>query len=315
MAKTNAIIIDRFGDPNVMHWQKFQMPVLQNDSVLIKSVAIAVNPIDLGTRAGRVIPANKATFPMVLGWGLAGTVMAVGAQVTQWKSGDSIIGYIPQPRAIMGAYAEDVIMSALGIARHPKGIASEVAALLPLAGLTAYSAVKALALQPGETLLINGVLGSVGSIAAQLAILQGAQVFGMVMPQDASTAQGLGIIGLDRTQDISLQLPAPVDASLDVVGGASAQAIFEATKSGGRYATTVPEWWVPGGPFAPRRGISPAVIEQKDPANLPYLASLLEQGNITLANPTTMPLREASKAHALLGEGKIKGKVVLLPDS
>jgi NADPH:quinone reductase-like Zn-dependent oxidoreductase len=265
----------------------------------VRVAAAALNPIDLGVRAGRVLPADGARFPMVLGWDAAGTVDALGPGVAGYRLGQRVFGVVQQPAVQAdrwGTHAEYVVLDADQLAPTPNDVDDATAAALPLAGITALQAVRALALAPGETLLVNNAAGAVGGLAAAIARAQGAQVLTPRREALAAAARG------------------GVDAALDVLGREAAHATLAAVRDGGRYATTLPEWWAPGGPYAPARGITPVVIEnQPARADLTELARLLGNGTLRPVVGRTFALDAAAEAHAALAAPGLAGKVVLVP--
>lgn len=161
---TRAVTIDAFGAADVLRLRELPLAGLEAGQVLLRGLAAGVNPIDIGTRAGLVIPRERARFPMVLGWDVAGEIVRVGASVADWRVGDRAIAMVRQIAAPMGTHAEHVVIDASLLARWPESVPAPLAGALPLAGLTARSALDVLALAPGQVLLINGVLGAVGSI-------------------------------------------------------------------------------------------------------------------------------------------------------
>lgn len=329
-----AVVIDQFGGPEALHVVDLPMPEPAPGQVRIQVAAAAVNPVDIGVRAGKIIAPEQARFPMIPGWDVAGRVDAVGKGVTHVRVGDNVIALSPQGITQVGTYAEYVVLPAKYVAIVPDGVELTTAASLPLAGLTALQALEKLSLVPGETLLINGPLGALGSFAVQLAARQHVVVLGAVHEKDAELARSLGIhIVLDRQKDLAEQvhqvLPAGVDAVLDVVGGAAIQGALAAVRDGGRYATVIPdaalrdggrvgtaspEWKIPGGPFVPQRSITASsILVRPDATQLTSLVNLLATGQLTSSVTDVFPLERASEAHQRLAAGGLRGKIVLVP--
>lgn len=190
------------------------------------------------------------------------------------------------PLTQAGSYAEYVVLPEKYPVSIPSGIKMTEASSLPLAGLAALQAVEKLALAPSQTLLINGPLGSVGRFAVQLAAQRGITVLAVVHARDAELAHALGAkIILDRAGDLATQarqaLGEGVDAALDVVGATAAAKAFAAVRKDGRYVTVVPEWWIPGGPSTPERGITPQLSQNNpDARQLASLVRLLSTGQL-----------------------------------
>ncbi|MGI5239678.1 alcohol dehydrogenase catalytic domain-containing protein [Dactylosporangium sp. CA-139066] len=218
--------VEAFGAP--LRDLTVPMPAPGPDEVVVRVGAAAVNPADLGMVAGRYRWADPVRFPLVPGYDVAGWRVDTGAPV---------VGFTLHKATQRGGYAQFVALPSALVAPLPASADITAAAALPLAGLTALQSLDALG--PGiRTLLINGsARGAVAGFAAQLA-----------------TARGITVV-----TDVS-DLSVTVDAALDVAGGAAARAAFDRVRDGGRYVTVVPEYWIPGGPFAPSRGIAPHVV-------------------------------------------------------
>ncbi|GHO92699.1 NADPH:quinone reductase [Reticulibacter mediterranei] len=329
-----AVVIDQFGGPETLHVVDIPIQDPAPGQVRIRVAAAAVNPVDLGVRAGKIIAHEQARFPMVLGWDVAGHVNAVGEGVTHVRAGDKVIALSPQGITQIGTYAEYIVLPAKYVAIVPDGVELTTAASLPLAGLTALQALEKLSLVPGEMLLINGPLGAVGNFAVQLAARQHIIVLGAVHEKDAELARSLGVhIALDRQKDLAEQvhqvIPAGVDAALDLVGGAAIQGTLTAVRDGGRYATVIPdaalrsggragtaspEWKIPSGPFVPQRSITASsILVRSDVTQLASLVNLLAAGQLITRVTDVFPLERASEAHQLLAAGGLHGKIVLVP--
>lgn len=273
----------RFGPAENLRQITLPTPEPAPGEVLIQIAAAAVNPADIGMRDGRYRWREPVRFPLVPGYDVAGTV-AVSAP--GWPLGTPVIAVTAHSRTQAGSYAEFVSLPAEYLAPAPAGLDPAHAASLPLAGLTALRALAELDLAAGQTLLVNGPHGAVGGFAVQLATRAG----------------------------IEVRPAGPVDAALDVVGGTAATAAFAAVRDGGRYATVVPEFWVPGGPFAPARGISPVlVLVEPDGLRLAEISKLAEVGDLRTRVAQRLPLSSAPQAHARLTAGRLRGKLVLIP--
>jgi len=296
-----AIVQRRFGGPEVLEVDHIELPPLGPTDVLVRVHAAALNPVDLGTRAGRVL--ERATFPLVLGWDLAGEVEEIGSDVRKVKVGERVIGMSVQPATQRGTHAERVVVDQDDLASIDE--ADAVAAALPLAGVTAWQALAALE-GKGETLLIGSVRSAVGELAAQLARHRGWTVFAVADdPESRADAAQVGVRPLQS---------AKVDAALDVRGAGHALRVFDRVRDGGAYATVVPEWWRPGGAFQPARGITPIVIQVKsDRDALIEIARLADRAILRPRVGAIFALEEAAAAHARLASGQTRGKVVFAP--
>jgi NADPH2:quinone reductase len=275
-----AVGVEMFGGP----LQPLRLPVTVPgpDEVLIRVGAAAVNPADLGMVAGRYRWHDEVRFPLVPGYDVAGTIEATGQPV---------VAFTRHKSTQRGGYAQFVTLPADLVVPLPDGVAAVDAAPLPLAGMTALQALDTIG--EVDTLMVNGPRGAVGSLIVQLA-----------------TARGVTVVPAED--------PGPIDAAIDVVGGAVARATFDRVRDHGRYATVVPEFWIPGGPFTVERGITPRVVSVRhDRTQLVALVEQFAAGTLTAKVGTVLPLTDAAQAHRIAGraEGapKIVGKIVLAP--
>ncbi|MET9116702.1 NADP-dependent oxidoreductase [Streptomyces longwoodensis] len=300
-----AVVLNTFGGPEQLSVRDVPEPVTPAaDAVLIRTAAAAVNPVDLQTRAGLHAGHSTVRPPMVLGWDVAGTVTAVGSDVTDLRVGDQVVAMSAQMATGRGTYAETVALPAGIVAPAPASLTPAHAAALPLAGLTARQALDALALPEGASVLITGAVGSVGGLAVQLARLRGLSVVAQVRSrQDEDEARALGA---DRVVDPEDLPEAEVDGLLETAGDPRA---IRAVRAGGRAVTIVPSR-VPAG----ERGIQVAVshVEQDGPG-LRALASLVDAGQVRLRIAQEFPFETAAEAHRALAAGGVRGKLLLLP--
>lgn len=287
MTVMNAMAVHEFGPAENLVPTKLEVRDPAAGEVLIRVRAAAVNPADIGMRDGRYVWSEPVRMPVVPGYDIAGVVEA-GTEA--FPAGTAVIGYTAHSKTQVGAYAEFATLPENLVAPAPAGLEWAQAAALPLAGLTAQTALHRLGLQPGQTLLVNRPGGAVGGFAAQLAAARGVEVV-------------TGDVG-ERT----------VDAALDVAGGDLALAAFARVRDGGRYATVVPEFWIPGGQFTPARGIDPVtVFVDPEVGDLAELSRLAAAGVLTPRVADTLPLASAAQAHRRMERGGAVGKLVLMP--
>lgn len=277
------------------------------DGVLVRTAAAAVNPVDLQTRAGLHSAHGAFHPPMVLGWDVAGTVTQVGDQVTGLSVGDRVVAMSAQMATGRGTYAETVALPADIVAPAPVSVPLTAAAGLPLAGLTAWQALDALALPEGATLLVTGAVGSVGGLTVQLARLRGLTVVALVRSaEDVERARALGAARVVVGADASVLPSGAVDGLLETAGLPRAVA---AVRDGGRAVSVVPTR-VPEA----ERGVHVAVsyVEQ-DGEGLAALAALVDRGDLEVRSAKELGFEEAGEAHRLLEAGGVRGKLLLLP--
>lgn len=213
-----AVRIHSFGGPEVMILEDAERPVPASDEILIKVYASGVNPVDWGIRKGGndfLRPLLK--LPMVLGWDTAGIVEEIGNEVTTFKKGDAVYGIPNFPGN--GSYAEYCAAKASQFALKPESIGFNEAAGVPLAGLTAWTAVfEHGKLQAGQRILIQGASGGVGSFAVQFAKAKGAYVIGAA---SANHLDYLKQLGADEVIDYRNQNFEDLVHNVDVVLEAS----------------------------------------------------------------------------------------------
>lgn len=288
MTMMNAMAVHEFGPAENLVPIKVGIREPGEGEVLIRVKAAAVNPADLGMRDGRYVWPEPVRMPVVPGYDVAGVVEA---GTDAFPVGTAVIGYTAHVKTQIGAYAEYVTLPERLVAVAPSGVDQASAAALPLAGLTAQTALARLGVAAGESLLVNRVSSAVGLMVAQLA-----------------TAQGVEVLTVDDAADSS------VDAALDVVGADTAQAAFARVKDGGRYATIVPEYWIPGGQFTSARGIEPVtVFVDETVGNLAELSRLASEGVLRPKVAQTFPLAAAADAHRRMAAGGARGKLILVP--
>ena len=315
---TAAAVIDAFGAPDLLHLAEIPVPPLTDSQVQLEVTAVAINPVDLTTRAGTNIPLADARFPIVLGWDVAGTVVATGSRVDGWRVGDRVAAMVFQPSDQRGTYARYINLDAGLLARVPDGLSLEHAATIPLAGLTAAQLLDAVNIGTGRRLLINAPLGAVGRIAVALAVRAGAEVIGVARPEQATDLLKRGVtLTVDRgefTAAVRQHYPGGVDAAIDLVGGRAAHAAFNSIRDGGRYETSVPPYIDATGQFDTERQIPVHVlVVHANSQQLTTLLNLAVDGALPTTVEATYPLEQAADAHRRQAAGQLTGRILLLP--
>src|SRR3954463_7954641 len=162
----HALVIHSFGGPEVLKYEEVPRPEPKDDQVLVRLAAAALNPVDTAVRQGFMRQRTGEKFPMIIGYDIAGVVEKAGAKVTKLKPGDPVYAYLTLDG---GGYAEYAVASENEAGRKPKALTFEEAAAVPLAGETAWQALIDTAhLESGQTVLIRGGSGGVGSLAVQI---------------------------------------------------------------------------------------------------------------------------------------------------
>ncbi len=314
---TTYAVAMAFGGPEVLALREEELPAPGPGQVLLDVRAAGVNPIDAklyGGAWGR----EESKLPMRLGFEVAGVVRAVGADARSpggaVSVGDEVIAF-----RVHGGYAEQLLVPASALVPRPAEASWEEAAGLMLAGTTAVHAVTATGVRAGDTVLVHGAAGGVGSMVVQIAKARGAHVIGTASAGRNQSLREWGVqpveygAGLaERVREIA---PDGVDAAIDTVGTDEAIdvslelvgdrqriatiAAFDRAQQDGFKA-------LGGGP-----GADPGT-ELRDAARL-ELVSLLEEGQIEVFIDEVFPLAEVAAAHQKMLRGHTHGKLVLVP--
>jgi len=304
-----AIVYRQYGGPEVLEFAQVPEPKVAQNSVLIRVKAAALNPADHVLQAGLGDSIMDAWFPVIPGWDVAGIVERVGDGVTEFAVCDEVIGFVRQEILHHGTYAEKISVPASTLVRKPMNATWVQAAGLPLAGLTAYQAiVHSLHVMKGETVLIHGASGGVGSLAAQIAIAQGARVIGSGSALTHSYLRSIAVepvlYGEGLVGEVRSLAPNGVDAILHC-GGRGVLALNAHLGATGVRVCSAAE-------SAP--GVA-TVFARMDQADLLRLVELVEAGLLTVPVAAVYPLAAAAQAQlALINGGKGPGKIVLEVD-
>lgn len=301
-----AIITNSYGGPEVLTYAERPRPKVAPDSVLIRVKAAGVNPVDWKIVQGGLDPLMDVYFPLIPGWDVSGVVEAVGDDATEFAVGDEVMGYVRKDAVQHGTYAELVSAPVRTLARKPAALDWQQAAGLPLAGLTAYQAIRRVGTQHGDTVLVHAAAGGVGSFAVQIAVAEGARVIGTASERNHDYLRSLGAEpvtygdGLaDRVRELA---PEGIDVALDFVGGV-VDVSQELLKDRSRVASVVDRDVVAKGGHL--------VWVRPDSADLTALGALAEAGRLTVTIDATFPLNEAAEAFRRSQEGRTRGKIVL----
>jgi NADPH:quinone reductase-like Zn-dependent oxidoreductase len=302
-----GIAYDRFGGPEVLALRDdLPDPPVGPDTVLVRTRAVGVNPVDIGIREGRLAGLFPHRFPIIPGWDVAGTVEAVGPAVVDLAEGDEVFGYVRRDDVQWGTTAELVPAPQRCVARKPSSLSLTEAAAVPLAGLTAYQALtEALDVGEGDRVLVHRAAGGVGFFAVQIAAALGAHVIGTASPRNADFLRGAGAAEvLDHSAGpISEQLSEPVDAVLDLVGGDTLADAPKQVRDVSRIASVVdPAVNGMGGRY---------VFVRPERHDLEELAGMADAGRLRVVIAKAFPLEQTAAAHRLVAEGHVRGKVVV----
>ncbi|WP_373376326.1 NADP-dependent oxidoreductase [Cupriavidus nantongensis] len=302
-----AIRVTAYGSPDRLPLVEMDDPVPDDNEVLIDVAAASVNPIDWKIVSGAMQAFIPLPLPFTPGVDAAGTVIAVGRNVTSLKPGDEVMGFI----GIVGAFATRAVVEAARLARKPASLTFAQAAAIPAASLTAWQALHEHGvLQAGQSVLIHGAAGGVGSAAVQLAKLAGARVTGT---GSAGNRDYVGSLGADafidyRAEDFTRRVPR-VDLVLDLIGGETQQRSWSVLKPGGTLVSTVAR------PDAARARDAQAIgrhfATRSDGPLLEKLAALHASGDLRTHIDSVFSLSAAGQALGHSMGGHVRGKVVV----
>jgi NADPH:quinone reductase-like Zn-dependent oxidoreductase len=301
---STAITYSRYGTPDVLTVTSADIPQPGPGQVLIRVRAVAVNPIDLKVRSGRMDGIFPVTFPVLPGWDVAGVVEAVG-QGAAAAIGDEVFGV-----ASVGGYSEHALLD--HPVAKPDGLSLADAAAVISVGEAAFRVLKHLGLKAGQTLLILGAGGSVGTIAVQLAVARGITVIGTAAEGDIERLRALGATAV-RYGDgwagrVRAVAPGGIDAAFDTAGAGLLADAIDLTGDVGRVITIADDNFADSG--VRFTGADPA---DRAPEALPELAALMADGRLTVPIWRSYPLAQAAQAHADIEARRNHGKIVLLP--
>jgi len=308
-----AMVIREYGSASVLEYEEVEAPTIKPDELLVKVSAAGVNPVDWKIRKGmlKVITGNK--FPMILGFDLAGEVLKVGSQVSDFQVGDKIYGSLGVPG---GAYAQLAAVPQKVAAPKADSISFEEAAALPVAALTALQSLRDKAnLKPSQTVLVNGASGGVGIFAVQIAKALGAEVTGICSRKNIDFVKSLGAdFTIDYTEQDFTQNQVQYDIIFDAVGKQIFDNCKKVLKPNGVYVTTLPNLqnMVSIG-LTSLFGNKKAkfILAQPNTADLIYLNELIEAGKLRVVIDRTYPLKELAAAHIYSESERARGKIVI----
>jgi NADPH:quinone reductase-like Zn-dependent oxidoreductase len=305
--------LDEFGKPGSV--QDLLVPDPAEGDVRVKVAAAAINPMDVFVTKGFLKDRAPHEFPLVPGMDLSGTVDAVGPGVNGFKIGDPVFGVVGKATYGRGSVGEYVIASAGSIAKRPAGIGAIEAAAFPLAGVSAVQAVEAVDPKPGQTVLVVGAAGGIGSFAVQVLKSNGAHVIAVAGPANAEYVKKLGADEvIDYTsQDVVAAVKAKhsaVDAIVDTVSTAEGLApLTVLVRQGGRVSSM--RGAANAEELAKRNITGTNVRTSTTTESLNQLARLVEAGKVKAPHISTYPLERAGDAIDKSASGHARGKLVV----
>ncbi|MCV7162275.1 NADP-dependent oxidoreductase [Mycolicibacterium brisbanense] len=307
---SRAVQFDEYGGIDVLQVRDVPRPVPADGEVLVEVKAAGINPGEAMIRRGALHDRWPATFPSGQGSDLAGVIAEIGPGVRGFNVGDEVIGFSER----RSSQAEYVAVPADQVTAKPAGVPWEVAGSLFVAGTTAYAAVRAVQLRPGDTVAVAGAAGGVGTVAVQLAVRAGATVLGIAGPVNDDWLTAHGVIPVNYGDGLAdrLRAAAPsgrVDAFLDFFGGGYVQlAVEELGVEPGRVDTIIDF------PAIERFGVLGAGnADASDIAVVAELAGLVADGALEVPIARVFGLDDVRAAYTELEKRHTRGKLVLRP--
>jgi NADPH:quinone reductase-like Zn-dependent oxidoreductase len=303
-----AVRYDGYGGIDVLQVLDVDRPSPGPGEVLVKVRAAGINPGEAKIRDGALHHLFPATFPSGEGSDLAGVVEQLGDGVANLAVGDEVIGFT-HSRA---SHAEYVLVESEHLTPKPPAVPWEVAGALFVAGTTAYAAVRAVAPRPGETVVIAGAGGGVGSLTVQLAVRTGARIVALASERHHEWLAAHGAIpvsyGDGVAQRIAVAAPDGVDGFVDLVGDGYVELALELGVAPDRIDTIVDM------ATAAERGVKAEGNAAGASAEvLSELAGLIAAGELELPIANVYPLSQVREAFTELEAGHVHGKIVLAP--
>lgn len=302
-----AVVAHEYGSPEVLKFEDVPRPEPKENEALVRVIASGVNPADPLTLSGKYAREFGTHLPLIPGYDIAGVVEKTGAKITKLKVGETVYGY----PTFGGGWAEYVTVTEGEVAAKPTSLDFVEAAAVPMGALTAWQAVVDTAqLHAGQTILIHGGSGGVGSFAVQIAKARGARVIATASTANQDLLKQLGAdVAIDYTKTRFEGVARDVDAVLDPVGKETLARSYGVVKKGGIVMSLVAR---PDPAELGNRGIRAAAISvHPDAEDLAEIARLIDAGKIKPVVTQVLPLSKAIAAQRQAATHHTRGKVVL----
>ena len=303
-----AVRFDRYGGPDVLYLADVDAPRPDLGEVVVAVQAAGTNPGEISIREGLLHDRFPATFPSGEGTDLAGVVSQVGTGVMTFDPGDAVMGWTDK----RASHADYVVVPADQLIHKPATLPWEVAGSLFVAGVTAYSAVRSVGLQPGDTVVVSAAAGGVGSVAVQLAKLAGARVIGIASQSNHNWLRSVGVSPISYGEGLLGRVRAAasngVDAFIDTYGPEYVKLAVDLDVAPERIDTIID--FEGAEKYGTKTdGRAAAATTQV----LAEVANLVATGKVVLPIAATYPLHDVRKAYLDLSQGHTHGKIVLIP--
>jgi NADPH2:quinone reductase len=303
-----AVRFDHYGDRDVLYIADIDIPAPAAGDVVVRVRAAGINPGEAAIRSGALDKIWPATFPSGEGSDLAGIVHSVGEGVTQFAPGDEVLGWSES----RSSHAEYAAIPATQLIAKPPALSWEAAGSLYVIGATAYAAVRAIGLQPGETVAVSAAAGGVGSVVVQLLKIRGANVLGIASTGNHGWLAAHGVTpvayGGGLADRLKAAAPDGIDAFIDLFGPDYVQLAVDLGIRPERIETIISR---------EKAAEVGAKVEGSGDASttevLAEMAGLVATGQIEIPIAATYPLGDVRDAFARLEKRHTHGKIVLLP--
>jgi NADPH:quinone reductase-like Zn-dependent oxidoreductase len=309
--RTRAVRFDRYGGIDVLEVRDVEVPPLGADDVLVRVRAAGINPGEAMIRSGLLHDRLPATFPSGQGTDLAGVVEEIGSDVRSVSVGDDVFGF----SWARSSHAQAVVVPASQLIPKPVVLSWEVAGALDVVGTTAFAAVRAVHVRPGDVVAVSAATGGVGTLVVQLLVQQGATVLGIASSRNAAWLRAHGVTPIEYGDGLEARLraaaPDGVDAFVDLFGPEYVRLAVDLGVPADRIDTVV----VSEAAAEVGARVEGAAALDLDEAHraLRDLADQLATGAIELPIAATYPLERVADAFTELEARHTFGKIVLLP--
>jgi len=303
-----AVRFDKYGGVDVLDVREVEDPVAGPRQVLVAVKAAGINPGEISIREGLLHSRWPATFPSGEGTDFAGVVQSVGEGADAFADGDEVLGWTEE----RASHAELVVVPVDQLAAKPPSVPWEVAGSLFVVGMAGYASVQAVAPQAGETVVVSGAAGGVGSVAVQLARQTGATVIGLAGERNHDWLRDHGVVpvtyGEGQADRIGEAADGPIDAFVDTFGGGYVDLAIELGVAPQRINTIIDR------EAAERLGVHTQGTHAIATAPLlAELAAMVADGSLEIPIARTYPLDRVRDAFEELAERHTHGKIVLIP--
>jgi len=303
-----AVVIHEYGGAEVLKYEDVPQPEPKQDQLRIRVIAAGVNPVDGMIRSGMLDKEGRRTFPIILGGDISGVVEKVGSKITKFKSGDPVFAYVSLDNS--GGYAQYALVTEREAAPKPKSLTYVEGAAVPIVALTAWQAlIDTAKLKAGQTVLIHGGSGGVGSFAIQIAKAHGAKVIATASTANQELLKQLGAdVAIDYTKQNFENIAKDVDVVLDSIGKDTLARSYRVMKKGGIIVSLVAR---PDPAELEKHGIrGEALSVDPNSDELSEIGKLIDEKKINVIVSQTFPLSEARKAGEQVATSHTREKIV-----